>query len=141
MKKAGARGRVAGSAAAAAGRQDWRWAPAAEGWPLAEGASVPVPGVLALGRNAPPSWSVAWGVAAPLRAALAWGSVWRRLRTVSAVTSPWTRNTGRLPAADGAGAAVSWAAPPPVSPPAVVRLPADWLRKGTTRAARSRAAA
>src|SRR5215213_9365949 len=136
MKKAGTRGRVAGSAAAdAAGRHDWsRGAP---------GARAP-----ALERVAPWSRSpAAWGVLPALsRAALARASVRSRLRTVPAVTSPGTRNTGRptvgeLRAGPGAWVAASWPAPPPpASPTAVVRL-LDWLRNGTTRAASSRAAA
>src|ERR671910_290410 len=96
MKKAGARGRVAGSASAvAAGRQDWRrWAVAEGVWAVAEGG-------WARERKAPPSWSEAWGPpaaeppAALSRAALARASVSRRARTVSALTSPAMRNTGR----------------------------------------------
>src|SRR5918995_3982439 len=132
MKKAGARGRVAGPASAvAAGRQDWSC------WAVAEG-------VWALERKAPPSWSEAWGAPAPAppaalsRAALARASVPRRARTVSAVTSPAMRNTGR-PAAAGpgvarSGVAASWAALPP--PPAVGSgAPLDWVREGDTQAA------
>src|SRR4029450_13354849 len=76
------------------------------------------------------------------RAALARASVFSWSRTVPAVTSPGTRNTGRPAAGElGAGVAASCAAPlPPASPRAVVRL-VDWLRNGTTRAASSRAAA
>src|SRR5215207_6996741 len=133
MKKAGARGRMAGSAAAvAAGRQDWDCGAPAD-LPPASGLKLPSP------------WSLAaWGVleAALSRAALARESLLSRSRTVAAVTSPWTRNTGRLAAAEGAGVAASLALPAAsVSLPAVVTCGPDWLRNGMTRAATSRAAA